>query len=627
MLTIAGDHLRIPKGQTANLKLRAAILKKCRTSKKHRRAVMALCARDLIAFINLFVWQINPKHVGHEVGPFITWEFQDELLSAMVTRLLGEYPGDFLLEKSREMGATWIAMILAVWLCLFHRHKRVLCVSHTEHAVQKAGDDGTLFAKVDFILEHLPSWMTKGYKKSKLAYKFANGSTISGTASTERSGVGDRVTFVLLDEFSKQRDGYKIWGQTADTGPRLVIGTHYGVSGCFYDLTQKGVIPKFVMHWSLHPEKRRGLYRSGGRYGYEILDKSYQFPPDYNFVRDGRPTGGPEAPDGSIPTAGLRSPWYDLEFRKRANERDVAQHLDIAPAQSQANYFDLILVQTLADLCVEPVWQGTIKYDPADASPIALVKMQDGPLKLWVNLIDDLELPRGKYGAGADISMGVGTSNSVMSVGDALIGRKVAELTTADSDPRDFAMACVALLRLLKDYDGNTGVLAWETIGPGGLFGRTLQKVKYTRLFYRESKDMMRGNQISDIPGWNPNVQGAKRDLLDQYTIALRDRALVNLSKESFAECKHYRLSETKDVVEHPKHAGGPDPSGARSNHGDRVIADALMWMVMVRLGAGKYLKMPEHEKRPVLVGSFDWRWQMAQREDRQLLDRFPSRN
>jgi len=618
MLTIGSHHLKIPKDVASNLKLRRSILARCRREKKYRKAVMSLCQTDIIAFLNLFGWQINPKHVGHEIGPFITWECQEELLATTLKRLFGEYAGDILWEKSREMGATWLALFLAVWLCVFHKNKRVLCVSHTEHAVEKTGDDGTLFAKVQFILDHLPEWMYS-VKKSKLVFKFANGSTISGTASTERSGVGDRVTFVLLDEFSKQRDGYKIWGQTADTGPRLVIGTHYGVSGCFYDLTQKEVIPKFVLHWTMHPEKRKGLYRSTGKYGYEVLDKTYHYPPEYRFVTDGRPTGGP--------FPGLRSPTYDAECKRRANDRDVAQHLDINPQQSQANYFDALMIQALRDRCTPPLWEGSIKYDPADATPISLIESLGGPLKLWINPLDKLELPPGRYGAGADISQGVGSSNSVLAVGDARIGRKVAELAVCDQDPRDFAMTCVAICRLFKDYDGQPAMLCWESIGPGGLFGATLKKVHYTRLYYRESKDIMRGtSQISDIAGWNPNVVGSKRHLLDQYTIALRDHALVDLSKDAFDDCKHYRFSDTKDTVEHPKHAGGPDPSGARSNHGDRVIAGALMWLVMMRLGVEKFQKMALHEKGPAPIGSLEWRMELAAKADRQDRNRYPSR-
>jgi hypothetical protein len=612
----------IPRSFAGNLRFRRRLIEACRLSRRTRRAAIALFRRDLSAFIDLAVWQFNPDNVGDEVGPFISWEWQREVLNRTSQRLFRKGRRDALWEKSREMGATWLAVILGLHLCLFHRNKRVLCLSHKEEAIYKPGDSGTLFAKIQFILDHLPAWMTKGVERKKLVYIFPNGSVIAGAATTEAAGVGDRVSIVILDEFSKyrQKAAYEIWGATADTGPRLVIGTHFGVSGCYFDLTQRTDMHKEVLHWTIHPEKRRGLYESGvGPLGYRIIDKDYIFPIDYPFITDGRPHGGPHPH--------FRSPWYDEQSRRRANDRDVAQHLDIAPAQSQHNYFDALMIQSLQEASKEPVWEGDILYDPATGNPLGLRRVEGGPLKLWINPLGDNEVPAGKYGMGCDISQGVGSSLSVASIGDVRIGRKVAELSVSHLAPDEFALACIALGKLFRDYDGTPTMIAWETNGPGGAFGRTLKAKGYTRLFYRESKDMMRGNNVSNIPGWNASVSGAKRNLLDQYTIALRDRGLVNLSYQSFEDAKKYRYSDTKDTVEHPLHSAGPDPSGARSNHGDRVIADALLWMVMQRLGAGKVVEPDKPDPDvPPMVGTLEWRMSLHKRRDRADRDRRPTR-
>jgi hypothetical protein len=113
-------------------------------------------------------------------------------------------------------------------------------------------------------------------------------------------------------------------------------------------------------------------------------------------------------------------------------------------------------------------------------------------------------------------------------------------------------------------------------------------------------------------------VPGAKRNLLDQYTIALRDRLFVNLSYDAFEDCKAYRFSDTKDTIEHPKDAGGPDPSGARSNHGDRVIADALCVASLKRLGMGKVSHEVDYDAddKPVVVGTLEWRMKLAKESE-----------
>jgi hypothetical protein len=632
MQTVEGHRPRVPTELRVNLRRRRSILAETRKNRRYRRALVTLCKRDIVGFANLLVWQYNPDNVGDEIGPWITWGWQGDVLKRTMTRLFKKGRSDMLWEKSREMGATWLACILIVHLCLFSPNKRVLCLSHKEEAIHKPGDTkGTLFAKIDFILDHLPKWMSAGVRRNKLSYTFPNGSAITGAATTDAAGVGDRCSLIVLDEFSKyrQKQAYEIWGATADTGPRLVIGTHYGVSGCYYDLSQRKDMPKEVMHWTLHPEKVRGLYRSDPTLpnGFEVLDKEYAFPPDYDFNRTGKPFDGPEhvvTPYYSGPAVGIRSPWYDAECKRRANDRDVAQHLDIAPRQSQHNYFDSVMVATLQEATREPLGEYDVRLDPVTGDPIGLVPTEGGAIKLWINPTEMdanglvTELPPDDYGMGADISQGSGASNSVCSVGSKTTGRKVCEVAVHNLDPRDFALVCIALGRMFKNHDGRPALLNWEVNGPGGLFGRVLREKKYTRVFMRETKDMIRGNSVSEVPGYNMSVQGAKRNLLDQYTIALRDRLFVNLSYDAFEDCKAYRFSDTKDTVEHPKHAGGPDPSGARSNHGDRVIADALCVASLKRLGLGKVTHQTDEidPEAPVVVGTLEWRMKLAAQQE-----------
>lgn len=620
MLSPGEYHKQVPTDYLKNLRFRSNVLRLCREEPKYRRAAVEACRRDILFYINVFVWQYNPKQLEAEVGPFLTWASQSEAFSATIRRLFADQD-DILWEKSRYQGATWMALILFDWCARFHRHKKFLCVSHSEQAVDRSGDPDSLFWKVEFIQKNMPKWMPAA-KKSKLKVLYPQtGSTITGAATSERSGVGGRATAVLLDEFSKQREDREILGQTADTGPRLFVGTHYGLGTAFYDLTQRPDMRKIVMHWSSHPDQARGLYRSGvGAGGFDPVDKTYPYPDDYKFVTDGTPTGGPHP--------GLRSVWYDRECTRRANSRDVAMHLDISPSQSQSQFFDALIIRQLQTGCTDPT-EWDLEYDPDHATPIGLRPSPGGPLRLWLSPTSSNAVPRSKYAAGCDVATGLRRTPSICSVADAVTGAKVAEYATANDTPERFAVIVVALCRLFKDVAEGVDVptlLNWEDKGPGLQFGKTIRELGYKRLCPRPSGSMVRGLPPTELYGWVPGTD-SKRRLLDAYRGALYDRAFVNRSEIALEECLHYRYSDKRDTVEHPKDADvGADPSMARSNHGDRVIADALAWMGCQRLGAGIPGKKVEPTPAPPAVGSLRWRMELAERGERGVSNSRPIR-
>lgn len=616
MLSPGDYHLSVPRDPEANLRYRLKLLRLCRERPEYRRAVVEMCRQDIRFFVNCFVWQYNPKRVGSEVEPFVLWDFQGDLLDRTMHRLFVQQRRS-LWEKSREMGATWLALILFDWACLFHRDKSFFTISHSEEAVDKAGKRNTLYWKVQFVHDHLPDWLLRGARKRRLSFEYpATRSSMEGGATSERSGVGGRNTALLLDEFSKHTKDREILGQTADTGPCLIIGTHYGVGSAFYDLTQRPDEQKEVIHWSLHPEKRKGLYESyPDSNAIKVIDTTYEYPPDFEFVRGGNASGG-----GPYPF--LRSPWYDAQCKERANVRDVAQHLDINPSGSQSQFFDPLQINKLVASCVDP-WEGDLDYDPDGATPVKLRPEPGGPLKLWVVPTGDCAVPPSKYGMGVDCSAGTGRTNSVISVGDAATGIKVAEYATPFLPPERLAPVAVALCRLFADESGQGALLNWEDKGPGLAFGRTLGQLGYRRLWPREGASLVRGKAQVTLYGWSPGTDN-KRRLMDQYRGALYDRAFVNLSKLALEECLNYRYSDRRDAVEHPRDIDGDDPSGAKSNHGDRVIADAVMWLALVKLGAGVPGKPVAAALTPSAVGSLEWRMELAESRDRQRSDRRP---
>ena len=595
-----GDYFgRVPREREANLAYRARMLAECEASAECRAWVREACARDVLFFVNTFVWTYNPRKIGTETLPFISWGFQDALFKAVLDHV--EKQEDLVIEKSRDMGVSWVNLIALDWLALFTAGKKFLCISHTEDAVDKVDEPDSLFWKVQFIHDRLPLWLVEKPVKKKLSFIFPQtGSTMTGTATTERSGVGGRATAIFLDEFSKQRTDFEIESHTADTtGCRIFNGTHYGVGTCFYDLCYNRRIRKLVLHWSQHPEKGRGLYRVDPVRGVpEILDESYPFDAKYEFDRSGRPTGGP--------FPGLRSPWYDDEVRRRTSKeggaglRNIAMHLDIDPQGSTSQFFVDMIPELVREFARPPLWRGNLRFDTDSGEPDRLMEERTGPLQMWLNFLPDGGIPAGRYAVGVDTSAGQGATNSCCTIVNIDTGEKVVELATPWIQPRDFAAYVVALARLFRSPGGDPAFMAWETNGPGTAFGIRVGELGFVNCYYRST----------DQVGWYPSDE-AMRVLLEDYREALLKRQFVNRSEEALLECLNFQYVEA-GKVKHSGYASKNDPSGAGYNHGDRVIADALALLAARERGGQVRRGGPSQPE--VKEGTLAWRMERARK-------------
>jgi len=598
MLSPGRWHEAVPRERTANLRYRRFILEAAKDNPEIQRGCMEMARLDFLWWLNTWVFQFNPRKKGFEVGPFISWAFQDTA-SLSILRDHIEIDEDLLVEKSREMGATWLLLLIFLWCWLFYPNKKFLCMSRSEKAVEDADPD-SLFWKLDFVLKYLPGWMRPEIKRSKLFLgNLTNGSSITGEASTGKAGVGGRATAMLIDEFSQITEDFEVLHRTSDTtGCRIFNGTHKGQDTAFFHLSQRPDMKKLRMHWTQHPDKNPGVYRAlDGKA--KIIDRTYKFPADMFFVLDGTPVGG-LAP-------GIRSPWYDKECKRKGSERAVAMDLDVDPAGSSGLYFDPVLIQTLrASIACPPVWEGDVIQD--SEGKWQLKAMRSGPLKLWCQVTSDGKPIPGRYGAGADLSTGEGATPSCIAIYNADTGEKAAEFASASIRPADLAPKMAALLWMFKDQGNEPPLFAWEQQGPGLTFGNAILPV-YSRVYYN-SDDLDPSATPSDRPGWYP-TDPRRRLLLDAYQQGLRTRACLNRSDIALEECKGFRYDK-RGNPECGRLMAIDDPSGARVNHGDRVIADGLAWKMCLNLGGSRQSK--EKNEPPVLSLAWRKKWH----EDRQ---------
>lgn len=588
----------VPNELRANLKFRRELLKACAKSPEFRRDVLEMCRRDPLFWVKVFCWTLDPRKLSNNstaLGariPFITWDYQDDAILFLDDQL--NAPSDVLIEKSRDMGASWIACVWMLWRWLFFDYQSFLMVSRKEMLVD--GDEDSLFAHLRMVLPSLPRWMLPpgSYKDIRMQLKnHANGSVIDGESTTKNIGRGGRRTAILLDEFPAfDQGGFDVLAATADTtNCRIFNGTPKGTGNAFYAQREKGT-PRIRFHWSLHPEKRRGLYRVVGPQEFEWLDPTF----DYTKVRliDESPRSDEQ----------FRSPWYDNECKRRAHAWEIAQELDIDYQGSASPFFDVKLLDELkkdfgraADFTgavVQSGEAGAIKYD--------FVRSNRGKLKIWGRLDGNQCLPRDRwYVVGCDVSYGTGASDSVACAYDVFSGEKVCEMVHNRWGIEDFAQYVFNLCMWLNGDE--KAYLIWEATGPGRTFGKFIvEKLHYPR-FYFDRDDTRLGSKTSDRYGWFSALE-RKRDLLKTYAELLLNRTMLNYSSEALHEAGYYVFEGQS--VEYRGPTSTNDPSTKGVNHGDRVIADALCAKLLFEYKLNRpQMRTPSNEPP---VGSKAWR-------------------
>lgn len=620
MLSPGQWHKQVPKDPLANLAYRSRLVRAIRDGGRvARAAIRHMCATDILFYVNSFVWQYNPNlkdRSASKIGPFILYDFQEEAIVRQgppgKEGILWciEHGEDFVVEKSREMGATWIFLIVMDWLCRFDKNHKSLVMSRDSDAVEKNEPD-SLFWKIDFMHRYLPEWLRGKVDKTKGRISYEDsGSYCTGEASTGDAGVGGRAFEMFIDEFSKIKEAREVYSNTADTTScRMFNGTHYGVGTVFHDLCKNPYVRKIQFHWSQHPDKNRGLYRSGPKI--EVIDKTYPFPEDFQYVMDGSPTGGP--------FPGLRSPWYDDQCRRRQRQ-DVAMHLDIDPQGSTSQFFDSLTIHRLiAENACDPYWTGRLDYDRDSGRPLELVEDEQGDLKLWLNLDHNGLPPTGRYALTADVALGSGgasSSPSCLAGVNCLTGEKILEFSSATTPPTVFAELAVALCWLFKTESGAGALLNWEANGVGAAFGKRVQELNYGNTGMRETKPQVLNGKTSEIPGWW-STPVTKKALLIEYKTALERGHFLNHSKEALLECLNFKNTDT-GAVEHGSERN-PDPSATRENHGDLVIADALAYKMAKYQGMMTTVKKPVERREEAHIGTLEGRrewWRQRAREE-----------
>lgn len=612
--------LVVPKTEDENLSFRKNLLERAAKDRGLQSDLLAACSKSFLFFVNVFCFTYHQFEVlpsGERVEstkphrPFITWEIQDVLCDEFELSL--KNAEDILIDKSRDLGASWIAVAFLFWLWLFRPDSQMLMMSRVQDYVDQTGNMKALFQKLDYMNERLPSWMRppdslpgQKYRTKMHVMNVLNRSVIDGESTTQHAARGDRRLVILLDEFGAVEAGKDTEMRTAtrDAALMRIINSTVGPAGCEYNRWKNSKqIKVFVLPFYEHPEK------GCGRYVKDLGDGKFE----------------------------IRSPWLDHEITIRSkqeidreilrkdvqagsnffDERDVDKHIE-RYASNPTGKYDITFQYGMAQEDI------AIQIRSKNLTRVKFVSSANGPLRVWTRLLpyeingtaDVIDRPdqSKSYIIGIDPGKGQGASNSVLSVKCRETGEKIAEWKSAIYPPYDLAPRVVALALWVGGREPTRlPKLVWENNGPGWDLGRLIVK-KYLYPFYYCSVQMGKVTERkSDSYGWHSGRQ-QKYELLSEYARVLAHGGFINHSLEGLEEAKIYIHFDDGSIG--PAYLVNESPS-ARKTHGDIVMADALTLVEKI-----VPRQSIEEDEKSIPVNSSGYRLRKVQRERKSLNSR-----
>ena len=597
----------VPKAFGDNLDFREWLIKKGFESAEFAREQRIMCGRDILYWINAYVWTSDPRDERPPERPFITFPKQDEFV-LLLEESLGRF--DVHCDKSRCVGASWLADIVIDHQCRFFRSRTFSEVSRNADLVDNTDDPDSLMWKHDFIHAHLPPWLAPRIDRRKMKIYFVDtASGINGSSTTGDVNRGGRRRGLFCDEHAAfdLQAGFDMLGATQSvTNSRWFISSPQGVGNAFHELKEMCAndtdpdrpMRHISIHWSDWPELAAGLYEFVD--GHLVIhDKDYEFPENYKFS-----SVKPDNPDYPC-----RSPWYDRECRRTPIRSVIASELDLSYVGSGSPVFDPHETTAALRQCVAPRHVGDFSVEGSgfdSGKPGHWTEMAGGRFLLWCHL-DGRGRPthRTHYVCGVDVSGGSGASNACLSIIDARTSEQVLEYACANVRPEYFAELAAAVGRWFSGINDVPALMIWEANGPGQQFGDRLVEIGYEHLYFRPVKPDSIRQKISDTPGLH-STKTLKPKLLGDYARATARGELGIYSEEQIKERGRFRNGPNGSII----FAGRTkDASGARAGHGDRVSAAAAAWHAIKGLTV-------EDRAGPVEINIFSMAYRKQRRDE-----------
>lgn len=232
----------------------------------------------VIAFIEDWCETFDPRNAGTgrpTTMPFRLFPKQKELVEFLYECFQNDANG--LIEKSRDMGATWICVSFSAWAFCFVKGATIGWGSRKAALVDKIGDMNSIFEKLRFQILSIPAiFWPRGFNPSDMmglmkVYE-PGGNAITGEAGDD-IGRGGRTRIYFKDESAHYEHPEMIEAALGDTTRvQIDISSVNGLGNVFHKRReagtewtsgtkmQRGKTYVFVMNWSDHPAKDQDWY-------------------------------------------------------------------------------------------------------------------------------------------------------------------------------------------------------------------------------------------------------------------------------------------------------------------------------------------------------------------------------
>ncbi len=254
------------------LKVRVLLRRKAESSPAFRAQLLELAAQDAAFFLCIYGSILEPRTIvdttldndGNEMSftrprgwyPWVPYHYQVELIRTMEDTLATEEDtsgkGDLVIEKSRDMGATWTMCAYVAHDWLFGENVYVGLFSRKEEYVD-SDNPNSMFFKIEALsgiyrkiqdtcyapgtIFHgipvkIPDYLRPvGFDERIHDHKLnlihpTKSNQIFGESTTSKSGIASRTNYNIIDEGAKIAPLLDMWsGQSAVTSHRIVLSS------------------------------------------------------------------------------------------------------------------------------------------------------------------------------------------------------------------------------------------------------------------------------------------------------------------------------------------------------------------------------------------------------------------
>lgn len=229
------------------------------------------------AYYRLHPWQFvedwgctyDPRNVERGLPatiPFIPFPRQRELMQWIFDHWRNSRDG--LVPKSRDTGASWVAIALSCTLCLFYEGMAIGFGSRKEEYVDRLDSPKSLFYKARVFMSNLPVEFRGGWMREKhgafMRLTFpATGAVMTGEAG-DNIGRGDRAGIYFVDESAHlERPQLAEEALSATTNCRIDMSSVKGMDNPFAVKAHSWAADDiFIFHWRDDPRKSEAWYEN-----------------------------------------------------------------------------------------------------------------------------------------------------------------------------------------------------------------------------------------------------------------------------------------------------------------------------------------------------------------------------